>query len=82
MNLDLLQLDYFVSQNEAEKKQNNAFFGKHHFSEEFAFDSMIGITADKIFGCHIEQRLSSVYSKPLMLSGACLSLIQRVLGQD
>ena len=82
INFDLLQLDYFVSQNEAVKRQNGAFFGKHHFNEELAFDSMIGITTDKILGCHIEQRLPNVYHKPLTLSGACLSLIQRILGQD
>ena len=76
--LEMVKWELFDFGLEIVKSKDTVFFINNQFNEDLVFESVIGIVADKLFGCHIEQRQSNVYPQINMLPGRCLPLIHRI----
>ena len=80
--LQLLTLEYLDLNLELNENVREIMIGNSSFNQDLVFDSLVGIIGDKIFGCHIEPEQTDLQLEPHIISGSCLSLVNRIISHS
>ena len=80
--LQLLTLEYLDLNRELNQSVREIMIGNRSFNQDLVFDSLVGIVGDKIFGCHIEPDQTDFELEPHIISGSCLSLVNRIISHS